>query len=683
MKLPAIFIIIIILVLLIGTMAMPPKSKKKSQSSKRKQYKNHSDQSPTIDENEDYQNKDAFRQMVSDNPLLATYNPDYIDDEVMQKRVLDGYLYTHEYLISSLNYLKPQIKDRIEFYQSFLTRWLILQQYETSDTEMELAMQHVTAANVLQQSLNTPSLLMYMSFFDNALEALLDRRLSKAHIYNVMVNLVSALGSSLSTMESALDALRGVIEQLVRNMESMPAFKRQYPLFKQLEALRKISVMQLSALEKLIQILRKIKLFNVDSVRQSIRMTVATLRGQGDTNPEFSNVVLLSGESHISFLQLYQILFPIVAENRNFLNQLGMVYEKARKLSFKKTSYTQISEYLDSEGFQRLIDNMLTKSPDQHLTAFDRMTAQFYEESGYSVQMQLMLDISDKRFTTQVSIASVVLQGHSIFQKFCLQAMPMIEQLVQKYRLRESDIPHDFAPLQLGQSPHCSFVSNHRESVLCQSEDGTLSNRMSELDLLHTADSSDVQLEGLPAESDVVLDPQYKDEVDFDLDTDNKDDEIQSQDDFQVNLPDASSQYSRNSEEVVPFRNSRKEICADRQYYDRYQYVRSGQLISLQRVVFSADLIFTLCQITDGSTKGGYNVKYKEFLQLLAEFDADVTPLTGSISRITIPMRGTHPLSIHGPHSGNVELGRGVIKGARRVLDYYQILPENFKPINE
>lgn len=54
--------------------------------------------------------------MVSDNPLLATYNPDYIDDEVMQKRVLDGYLYTHEYLISSLNYLKPQIKDRIEFY---------------------------------------------------------------------------------------------------------------------------------------------------------------------------------------------------------------------------------------------------------------------------------------------------------------------------------------------------------------------------------------------------------------------------------------------------------------------------------------------------------------------------------------------------------------------------------------
>lgn len=67
---------------------------------------------------------------------------------------------------------------------------------------------------------------MYMSFFDNALEALLDRRLSKAHIYNVMVNLVSALGSSLSTMESALDALRGVIEQLVRNMESMPAFKR-------------------------------------------------------------------------------------------------------------------------------------------------------------------------------------------------------------------------------------------------------------------------------------------------------------------------------------------------------------------------------------------------------------------------------------------------------------------------
>ncbi|KAI3644423.1 hypothetical protein MP228_010587 [Amoeboaphelidium protococcarum] len=42
---------------------------------------------------------------------------------------------------------------------------------------------------------------------------------------------------------------------------------------------------------------------------------------------------------------------------------------------------------------------------------------------------------------------------------------------------------------------------------------------MSQLDLYNTADSSDAQLEGLPTEMDVVLDPEYRDEVDIECAT--------------------------------------------------------------------------------------------------------------------------------------------------------------------
>ncbi|KAI3635895.1 hypothetical protein MIR68_006533 [Amoeboaphelidium protococcarum] len=205
---------------------------------------------------------------------------------------------------------------------------------------------------------------------------------------------------------------------------------------------------------------------------------------------------------------------------------------------------------------------------------------------------------------------------------------------------------------------------------------------MSELDLLNTADSGDAQLEGLPTEMDVVLDPEYRDKVDFDLNTDSENYEIQSQDDQQANLPGGYSHDSDDSKAIVLIRNTRKDVCGEWQKFDEYQFTQSEQLHSVQRVIFSADQISTLCQITDGAIKGGFNVKYKEFLSLLAEYDADVTPLTGSISRITVSMKGCHPLSIHGPHSGNVELGRRVIKGARRVLDYQEILPENFQPLH-
>ncbi|KAI3644426.1 hypothetical protein MP228_010590 [Amoeboaphelidium protococcarum] len=680
MELLKLSVIISILLIVMGTMAMPPKSKKKS--TRRSQHRDHSDRSPTSNKYQVYLNKDVFRYMASDNPLLATYNPDYIDDQLMQKRVLDGYIYTHEYVISSLNYLKPLINHANEFHRTFLTRWLALQK-EASDAYLLRALQHDLAQELLLSSLRQPSLLIAMSFFDKSLEALLDRRLSKAHIYNVMVNLVSNLGSSLSSMESTLSLYRRVAALSAKQMNNLSPEQRQSSEFKQHHAYCQVSQLFFDSQEQLIKVLRGIELFDIDSVRQSIRKAVTALRGEGAKYPEFSQTVLLNGEYFISFLQLYQILFPIVAGNDKFVEQLRLVQKDSRRYSPYRISQQQMHQYESPQDFGKFLKKVSSQNSEQLQYSYERMTAKLDQDSQESEYMQKMAEVLGMpSILESVSIAEIISLGHGIFKEYCLKALPMIEPLLQAYRLRESDIPHEFATLPLEQSSPCLSVSNIRQSLLCQSEDGTLSNHMSELDLYNTADSGDAQLEGLPTEMDVVLDPEYRDEIDFDLNTDSEDYEIQSQDVQQAGLPGGSSHDSDNSKEVAPFRNTRKEVCAEWQNFDKYQFTRTDQLNSVERVIFSAGQIFILCQITDGATKGGYNVKYQQFQSLLSEFNAVVTPLTGSISRISVPMIGKHPLSIHGPHSGNVELGRRVIKGARRVLDYYEILPENFQPLH-
>ncbi|KAI3636897.1 hypothetical protein MIR68_005164 [Amoeboaphelidium protococcarum] len=71
-----------------------------------------------------------------------------------------------------------------------------------------------------------------------------------------------------------------------------------------------------------------------------------------------------------------------------------------------------------------------------------------------------------------------------------------------------------------------------------------------------------------------------------------------------------------------------------------------------------------------------------EFLYLLSLFRAEIVPLGRSVTRISVAMKGRRPPQIHGPHSGNVELGRNILNGAIRVLERYDILPENFEPLD-
>ncbi|KAI3643311.1 hypothetical protein MP228_012866 [Amoeboaphelidium protococcarum] len=680
MKFPVIFIVITILILLLSTLAMPPK-KKKGKSSKGKKIRKNPIQCPIIDANED-----AFRYMASDDPLLATYNPDYIDDMVMQKLVLDGYLYTHEYLISSLNYIKPQIKHAREFQYSILVKLTTLQE-DFPDAEFADAMQHQIAANLLQDSLNLPTVLLQMSFFDNALQTLLDGRLSKAHIYNVVVNLISVLSTSQSEAESGSGFLRRILDTLTKQYNSLSAQQRQKAEYRRLKAFIKVIGMQYEASEKLIKVIRGIQLFDIDDVRRSVRKTISTLRGEGSSNSASQQFFLFMGEPFIGYLQLYQILYPIVSQNDKFVQQLRGVHRKSRLLSLQHTSQSQLQAYIGNPDVGKFLRQHRITNSGKLVANIDRMTTQFIDQSQQDNYMQKMIEVSQGRFSVDpLAIAEVILQGHRIYKEYCQIAMPMIDQLVQANRLREADIPHEFSSEQLPYL-HCpSASSDQRESPLpCQSESDILSNRVSELDISESTDLGDDSEEAVPVtnESNVVIDPQYRDEVDFDIKSDSEDGEVQPSNDQRLSLP-ASTGPSRNldsSQVAVPQIYGRKEICSGSKNYDKYQFLMSDLLISREYVIFTPEQLFTLCQITDGATKGGYNVKYKDFLSLLAEFDADVTHLTGSISRITVPMKGTHPLSIHGPHSGNVELGRGVIKGARRVLDYYDILPENFLPL--
>ncbi|KAI3644427.1 hypothetical protein MP228_010591 [Amoeboaphelidium protococcarum] len=676
----------VMLFMLLSTLAMPPKSKKKGASSQHKQSRHHSHEGTAKNEQEEDLNIDAFRYMASDDPLLATYNPDYIDDAVMQKLVLDGYLYTHEYLISQLNYIKPQIKHANEFYHSILVRWMTLQQ-DFSDAEFVYAMQHEMAANLLQDSLNLPTVLLQMSFFDNALQTLLDGRLSKAHIYNIVVNLISVLSTSQSEAESGNGLLRRIQDTLIKQYSSLFSQQRQKAESKRLKAFIKVIGIQYEASEKLIEVIRGIQLFDIDDVRRSIRKTISTLRGEGSSNSASCQFFLFLGEPYIGYLQLYQVLYPIVSQNDKFVQQLRGVHRKSRLLSLQHTSQSQLSAYIDNPDVGKFLNQHRTTDSGKLLANINRMTVDFIDQTRQVHYMQKMIEVSQSRFSLNPDpIASVILQGHRIYKEYSQIAMPMIEQSVQVNRLREADIPHEFAPEQRLQL-HCPSASaDQRESPLpCQSESDILSNRVSELDISESTDLGDDSEEAVPVanESNVVIDPQYRDEVDFDIKSDSEDGEVQPSNDYRLSLP-ASSGASHNldsSQVAVPLLYGRKEICSGWKNYDKYQFLMSDLLISREYVIFTPEQLFTLCQITDGATKGGYNVKYKDFLSLLAEFDADVTHLTGSISRITIPMKGTHPLSIHGPHSGNVELGRGVIKGARRVLDYYEILPENFLPL--
>ncbi|KAI3635892.1 hypothetical protein MIR68_006530 [Amoeboaphelidium protococcarum] len=679
----------VMLFMLLSTLAMPPKSKKKGASSQHKQSRHHSHEGTAKNEQEEDLNIDAFRYMASDDPLLATYNPDYINDAVMQKLVLDGYLYTHEYLISQLNYIKPQIKHANEFYHSILVRWMTLQQ-DFSDAEFVYAMQHEMAANLLQDSLNLPTVLLQMSFFDNALQTLLDGRLSKAHIYNIVVNLISVLSTSQSEAESGNGFLRRIQDTLIKQYSSLSAQQRQKAESKRLKAFIKVIGMQYEASEKLIEVIRGIQLFDIDDVRRSIRKTISTLRGEGTSNSASCQFFLFLGEPFIGYLQLYQVLYPIVSQNDKFVQQLRGVHRKSRLLSLQHTSQSQLSAQLDNPDVGKFLNQHRTTDSSKLLANINRMTADFIDQTRQVHYMQKMIEVSQSRFSLNPDpIASVILQGHRIYKEYSQIAMPMIGQLVQVNRLREADIPHEFSPEQRLQL-HCPSASaDQRESPLpCQSQSDILSSLVSKVDIYESADLGDESEGGVPVsngKSNFVIDPYYKNEVDFDIKSDSEDGEVQPLNDQRLSLPPStSSSHNLDSSQqlVVPQINGRKEICSGWKNYDKYQFLMSDLLMSLEYAIFTPEQLFTLCQITDGATKGGYNVKYSEFLSLLSEFNAIITPLTGSITRITVPMKGTHPLSIHGPHSGNVELGRRVIKGAKRVLNYYEILPENFQPLH-
>ncbi|KAI3646098.1 hypothetical protein MP228_009026 [Amoeboaphelidium protococcarum] len=673
------FFCVVLLLIALCTMAMPPKKKA---ASKQKKFNKKGGGSS----NSNLEQREVFRYMVDDNPLLATYNPDYIDDLVLQKRVLDAYQYTHEYLISTLNFVKPLIKHRNEYFH-YVTAGELARNRDQQDPEFRYAMQQTILSALSESIMQYPWQLLTISFFDNALEALLDGRLSKGHIYNVVSNLVVALSQAMSVINSDRQQLTTVTQMC---SPALYALKHSGMLAQTQEvqsamAYCRVGEISTEPMARLQNILNNLNLFDSNMMHQSIRQALAALRGDGTKNPELATIFTTLGEPFIGYLQLYQILFPVVAENKRYVTQLRQTFTDIQS-SKKKFSKSLHSVLYQSKRRGNHVQQQSQIAPQ---FAYDRFINEFKQRTNYREHLNSMLEVFFiSGDLVKIPIAASVEKGYMIFSSYCLIALPLIDKTVQSHRLRESHIPHEYAPLQLDSPSTSSFPLPYREvgdAFQDPDNDDTIIDGLNAMDLTQNEGGDEdfvSQAEKSLVKLDVPVDPEYKKDVDFNVES-NDDEAYMWQQGTEEEQSDVSSvEQSKYQLVTFPFANNRKEICRNWRISNRYTFALSDELLLEKPVIFSANQLLTLCQITDGATQGGFNVKYDLFLRLLAEFNADVIPLTGSISRIIVPMQLTHPVCIHGPHSGSVQLGRRVINGARRVLDYYQILPENFIPVD-
>jgi hypothetical protein len=85
-----------------------------------------------------------------------------------------------------------------------------------------------------------------------------------------------------------------------------------------------------------------------------------------------------------------------------------------------------------------------------------------------------------------------------------------------------------------------------------------------------------------------------------------------------------------------------------------------------------------LCQITFGHGKSSGSLRMTDADHLIQAFGGKVIPTTGSIDRIEVPKFGSRATTWHGSHGGGA-VGPNVAKGLRRVLRHFGLRPIDFE----
>ncbi|KAI3638038.1 hypothetical protein MIR68_003649 [Amoeboaphelidium protococcarum] len=670
-----------ILLILSDTVSAGGSKKKSSSSNKGKKGRNPYAQRQNNAQDDE---KCEFQFMQTDNALLATYNPDYIDVLDVQKRVLDGYHFTHEYLISTMNFIRPMINDKQTFSDHILGIDRHLQLHlKGKRPDVDLMLRIKSIANQLQFMLQYPAAIALMSFFDVALEAMLDGRLSRGHIYNLVTNIVVLIGKSLNTLRRNEIDLRLKINDFSQMLGPAYGGESRDEDERLVQAQLDAYSIEHEALRQVVGALGSLDLFDINLVRRSISAAIKLMRGEGPHSTELTRQFSVTVEFIIAYLQLHQILFPAVAVNRVYVEEVKKIYKAILRKQQLNTSRRLLGRgSRASSSTSSSIATSQFASDDRLQIAIDRFIDEYFETTRQAIYMHRARQlISIRPYLFHRREFDFVLPTQEIFKEFSVRVLANINQLVQKYGLKEQDIPHEKLIIS------DEFSISQEDSSISQTstwdQDIRLQQKIEQLQLDGIQQSQEHDDKGLVREA--FIDPAYKNELNFSLDEDveydARDDKVQQDGGSlqEQHLPQDPPPLSSGS---IQYFNVRKERCNNLRASKDYAFTLSSQFAQDAPVIFSADEMFTLCQITDGSTKGGKGVKYKEFLYLLSLFRAEIVPLGGSATRISIAMKSRRPPQIHGPHSGNVELGRNILNGAIRVLERYDILPENFEPLD-
>ncbi|KAI3633429.1 hypothetical protein MIR68_008376 [Amoeboaphelidium protococcarum] len=622
--------------------------------------------------------------------LLRTFDESQIDMVTYSEKVEEASLFVTQVLESSKD-LVEDLALHHDAFDQFLDCSNVGSDVQQSNAVLRKLLQDYATIKTSEYLYVKTESIIYLSFFREYLAVLKAGRVQKFHVYNIVANLHRLIllmtNSIFVEINMARDRLLGLKKTLIK----VHGYKYRSKIQDENLLALELSTLELLKLEDIEKIFSQLDLTRSSSINSVTQMAIADIRSNLSKFPDFTRAISLIMDVVITYMGVYSILIPTVAGNQAFLHMLSEWHKSlpihnlaSVRMDHRNKVKSNLLSMLNNPGNEEIYDPFEAKA--DHITdlfAIDRVFKIWNAMAQQEEYIQLCFAQRNQYYLlTRQEQAEWLASQYKAYRQL------IADIYTHLYRFYREIMIGEFISLKPGVYRSIQVSDDDANSISTQ-EIGQLSEALEQSFLLDENDDDNGQQQALASE-DVQINrdedapiardyPGYGNKnEDFEVDSYHYKPEIglEKQSD---SILKTNTQPPTDSDDIP----SRKDICRSLEQYGRYQFNGCDELQSksIPQISIKKNQMRILCQIMYGEIEGGSNVQFLDFKKLLAQFGASFTPKGGSIERIDIPWIRKDFKIIDGPHKSTTRLGRNVIKGARNVLNHFQILPEFFTPV--
>ncbi|KAI3635879.1 hypothetical protein MIR68_006517 [Amoeboaphelidium protococcarum] len=620
--------------------------------------------------------------------LLKTFDETQIDMGTYSEKVEEASLFVSQVLESSKDLVEDLALDHDAFDQ-FLDCSNVGSDVQQSNAVLRKLLQDYATIKTSEYLYVKTESIIYLSFFREYLAVLEAGRVQKFHLYNVVANLHRLILLLSNTIFVEINMARDRLLGLKKALIKVHGYNYRQKIQDEKLLALELSTLELLKLEDIEKIFSQLDLTRSSSINSVTQMAIADIRSNLSKFPDFTRAISLIMDVVITYMGVYSILIPTVAGNQAFLHMLSEWHKSlpihnlaSGRVDHRNQVKSNILSMLNKPGEEEIYDPFEAKADFiTDLFAIDRVFKIWNALAQQEEYIQLCFAQRNQYY-----LLTRQEQAEWLDYQYKAYRQLVADIYTHLYRFYREIMIGEFINLKPGVQRIIQVSGDDADSISTH-EVVQLSEVLKQSLLLD--ENADDNGQGLAIASE---DLQINRDEDAPIARDypgygNK------HEDFEVDSYHYKPQFGleKQSDSIFETKTqpptddipSRKDICRSLEQYGRYQFKGCGELQSksIPPIAIKKNQMRILCQIMYGEIEGGSNVQFLDFKKLLAQFGASFTPKGGSIERIDIPWIRKDFKIIDGPHKSSTRLGRNVIKGARNVLNHFQILPEFFTPV--